>query len=390
MQMPYSPRSHAAPRNATRYRLLVGGVAAVLVVALGIVGWTMLGGDDPDPVAQETPRGGSPSATGPPSSPASGETVSITAVGDTVIGTGDKLPPNDGKGYFADVAKELRGDLVMANLEGTLTEYTGHSKCGPNSTKCFAIRMPPRYTRHLLDANFDLVNLANNHSNDFGRRGLEDTKQALDQAKIAYTGMPGQITGYEANGVRIAVLGFSPYSWSQSVKDIDAAKDLVREADENADIVIVTMHIGAEGADKQHVKPGTEMFLGENRGDTVKFSHAVIDAGADLVVGHGPHVLRGMEWYKDRLIAHSMGNFAGYGIFSRKLPMGLSGILQVTLNRDGSWVKGKLVATDLEDRGIPKLDPKERAHKTVRDLSATDFDERAVGVGNDGQLTPPQ
>lgn len=390
MQMPHPPRSHAAPRRAARYRLLVGAVAAVLVVALGVVGWTMLGGDDPDPVAQETPRDQPSSTSGAPPSATAAGTVSITAVGDTVIGTGDKLPPNDGRDYFRDVAKELRGDLVMANLEGTLTDFTNHSKCAPGSTKCFAIRMPARYTKHLRDGGFDLVNLANNHTNDFGRKGLEDTRNALDKAKIAYTGLPDQITEYEANGVRIAVLGFSPYSWSQSVKDIDAAEELVRKADEWADIVVVTMHIGGEGADKQHVRPGTETFLGENRGDTLKFSHAVVDAGADLVVGHGPHVLRGMEWYKDRLIAHSMGNFAGYGIFSRKLPMGLSGILQVTLNRDGSWVKGKLVATDLEDRGIPKLDPAERSHKMVRDLSAADFDERAVGVGSDGTLTPPQ
>ncbi len=126
--------------------------------------------------------------------------------------------------------------------------------------------------------------------------------------------------------------------------------------------MIVTFHGGAEGSDKTHVPNGTEYFLGENRGNLRAFSHAVVDAGADLVVGHGPHVLRGMEFYKGRLIAYSMGNFAGYGVFSLSGPLGVSGVLKATLRADGTWVKGRLVATRLVGEGVPALDPAESAH----------------------------
>ena len=76
------------------------------------------------------------------------------------------------------------------------------------------------------------------------------------------------------------------------------------------------MHAGAEGSDRAHVEPGPETYLGEPRGDSVAFTHAVVDAGADLVVGSGPHVLRGLEWYRGRLIAYSLGNASGYRTLS--------------------------------------------------------------------------
>ena len=120
--------------------------------------------------------------------------------------------------------------------------------------------------------------------------------------------------------------------------------------------MVVTFHGGAEGADKQHVKPGTEMFLGENRGNLMKFSHAVVDAGADLVVGHGPHVLRGMEWRKGRLIAYSLGNFAGHGSLNWDGVLGVSALLRVTLRGDGAWVQGKIVPVRIERRAQARLE----------------------------------
>jgi hypothetical protein len=174
----------------------------------------------------------------------------------------------------------------------------------------------------------------------------------------------------------------------QSVHDHDAAAELVREAQSGADLVVVNMHVGGEGADHQHVKPGTEFFLGENRGDPIGFAHAVIDAGADLVVGHSPHVLRGMEFYRGRLIAYSMGNFAGYRVLSTAYPLGVGGVLRATLAKDGSWVAGKLIGTQMIGGGLPALDPPGRALKLVRELSAADLPATAVKVGEDGALSP--
>jgi hypothetical protein len=148
------------------------------------------------------------------------------------------------------------------------------------------------------------------------------------------------------------------------------------------------MHVGAEGADKTHVRPGTEMFLGENRGDPIKFSRAAVDAGADLVIGHGPHVMRGMEFYKGRLIAYSLGNFAGYRSLGYTGVVGVGGVLKVTLRPDGGYVKGQLVATRMVAPGLPAVDPGRQALPLVRSLSDADLPSTGVRIGDDGALTP--
>ena len=112
------------------------------------------------------------------------------------------------------------------------------------------------------------MSLANNHSHDYLANGLEQTKATLKKNDIEYTGLPGQITMRDVQGVRVAVLGFSPYSWNASLLDIPAAQELVRRADRKADVVVVLIHAGAEGADKTHTPTGTEYAFGENRGDS--------------------------------------------------------------------------------------------------------------------------
>ena len=104
----------------------------------------------------------------------------------------------------------------------------------------------------------------------------------------------------------------------------------------------------------------------------------------------GPHVLRGMEWHRGRLIAYSMGNFAGYNTFNLSGPQQYSGVLRATLNTDGTWVRGKLVATRLEGKGIPVRDGAEEAHKLVRSLSRADFPNKAVRIDKRGRLLQPK
>ena len=128
------------------------------------------------------------------------------------------------------------------------------------------------------------------------------------------------------------------------------------------------MHAGAEGASHEHVRSQTETFLGENRGNAVAFSHAVVRAGADLVVGSGPHVLRGMEWYRGRLIAYSLGNFLGNGTLAITGPGGVSAVLHVKLRRNGSWAGGRLVPVLLVSPGVPALDGAGAALQEVRSL----------------------
>jgi hypothetical protein len=391
----------AARRRALRRHRLAAAAVVALVAAGAAVGAVLATRDGADasastgaaaaalePVAETTVvkvQGGATASAPAPS----GATVSITAVGDVVMGTTTYgLPPDDGRSFFDQVDQELRGDIVLGNLEGTLSTGAG-SKCGAGSTNCYAFQTPPSYAKWLPRAGFNVMNLANNHAFDYGQSGFDQTRRALRRAGLKITGPRGVIAVMEAGGVRVALVGFASYAWANDLTDIPAARRLVRKAAARADVVIVTFHGGAEGADETHVDSGTEYFLGENRGDLRRFSHAVVDAGADLVVGHGPHVLRGMEWYRGRLIAYSMGNFGGYEVFSLGGPLSISGILKVTLRGDGAWVRGELVPTQLVGSGVPALDPAERAHGLVRDVSKDDFGRRAMRISVTGRLRPP-
>lgn len=315
-------------------------------------------------------------------------TVTIAAVGDTAMGMTPTLPP-DPASYFAPVEAELKGDVVFGNLEGTLTDVSESPKCGAGSSECFAFRAPPEYAEYLADAGFTVMSNANNHSFDFGEAGEEETIRALHEAGIEQTGLPEEITLVGVDGRKLAFIAFSPYSNAPLLTDIDAAEDLVQKADGTADIVVVAIHAGAEGSDAQHVTGSEEEYLGEDRGNPEEFAHRVIAAGADLVLGSGPHVLRGMEIYRDRLVAYSLGNFSGFHNFTTEGVLGESAVLHVTLAGDGSFRAGRLASLRLIEEGQPVPDPEEGAAREVAALSAEDLGRAAVRVGPDGRLRAP-
>jgi poly-gamma-glutamate capsule biosynthesis protein CapA/YwtB (metallophosphatase superfamily) len=309
--------------------------------------------------------------------------IRIAAVGDIAL-----APANDdGAGLFQHVQAPLSADLVFGNLEGTLAS-SGSPRCS-GGAGCYTFRAPPAYAARLRGAGFTLLNVANNHALDYGAEGQSETLAALRRARLRWTGRPDQIAYLRFGPTRVAVLGFAPYPWAQSLLDIRAAEALVRRAAAKADVVIVTMHAGAEGHDHGHVTPGTEYYLGENRGNVAAFAHAVVVAGADLVVGHGPHVLRGLEWYHGRLIAYSLGNFLGNGTLNTTGSGGVSCVLEVSLGRDGGWVGGRVVPIRLVQPGIPERDPTGTARAVLRTLSHEDFGARAMHVAADGSLLPP-
>lgn len=384
-------RREARRRQILRRRAVALGVIAVVVIGVVTLVTRIAGGGGGEATAAAG-TGSSTRATSTaitarvPDDPAA--TVSLAAVGDIVMGTSDYgLPPNGGRDLFTPVRSLLTGDVVIGNLEGTLTTRSG-SKCGAGSSNCFAFRTPPSYAANLKNAGFTVMNLANNHAYDFGSAGQADTVAALRAAGLANTGRPRTsalvTTG---DGVRVAVLGFAPYKWANRIENIATARTLVRTATARADLVVVVMHAGAEGSDKQHVRAGTEYFLGENRGDSVAFAHAVVAAGADLVVGSGPHVLRGIEFYRGRLIAYSLGNFTGWKAFALSGPLSVAGVLQVTLRADGRYVSGRLAPTYMVSPGAPQ--PGGSAVSTVASLSSQDFGARAARIAASGAITAP-
>jgi hypothetical protein len=380
--------------------LIVLAAAAALVLVAVISGVASANLFRPD-IAWQAPRGTgttppTPGATpGAAAPPVSSDTITLSGVGDVIMGTeyrggGGKLPPNNGQGFFDPVKAALASDLVMGNLETPLTVDTGAGKCAADATDCFQFFLPPAYANYMRDGGFQVLNLANNHSRDMGTAGLANTRTSLEDAGIKPTGAPGEITIVNVKGFKVAVLGFSVYSWGNNLNNLTSAVNLVKSAASQADLVVIQMQGGAEGADKSHVVPGHEFFAGEDRGDLIAFSHAVIDAGADVIFGHGPHIMRGMEFYKGRLIAYSLGNFCGYGTLNSAGFLGVGGVLRVTLNRDGTWANGKLVSTQLVRGGMVDVDPNNRALAFVQGLSNTDFGPRAARISpTDGVIAPP-
>jgi poly-gamma-glutamate capsule biosynthesis protein CapA/YwtB (metallophosphatase superfamily) len=317
-----------------------------------------------------------------------GRPLTIAWAGDTTLGSSHGLAPDHGYSELRAVKPWLEAaDLTAVNSEGTFSTG-GNSKCGgADSDTCFAFRAPPSNASALHKAGVDIVNLANNHAFDFGQVGEQQTISALRHHDVAETGRPGEITVLKVSGARVAFVGFSAYPWTASITNLFAARELIRSARRRANVVVAFVHAGAEGADQTHTPVGTETFLGENRGDVRAFAHAAIDAGADLVVGSGPHVLRGMELYKDRVIAYSMGNLAGFHNFATGGNLSLSGIVRVTLNSDGSFLAGTFTSLALDGDGIPHRDPSGAAAALVDGVSRDDFGARALIVRSDGSLS---
>ncbi len=315
----------------------------------------------------------------------------------TIGWAGDAVPASSSLGLplapsvlFAAVRPILeQPELMFGNLEGTLTDR-GSSKCGAGSTDCFAFRAPPSYAKVFAAAGYDVVNQANNHAADYGSVGHADTYAALDAAGLAHTGAPGEIAIRTVHGTRVAFLGFSTYPWTSNLNVPSAVKRLVRKARSQADVVVVALHGGAEGADATHVPNGHQFFLGEDRGDLRSFARTAIDAGADVVVGSGPHVVRGLEFYKRHLIAYSTGNFVGYGhVFALQGLLSVSAVLDLTLGPDGSFRTARIIPIRLSSNGIPAPDPSGEAVSVMRRLSQEDFGARAARVAANGTIAPP-
>ncbi len=325
--------------------------------------------------------------------------ITIAAVGDIMLGSPfpneTRMPPNDGADLLKAVTPILSAaDIAFGNLEAPLADGGKSAKCREpkpgEPVRCFAFRMPTRYGKHLKAAGFDVLSIANNHALDFGFAGSTTTRTTLDALGIKHAGADRTqfSTAYlEAKGVKIAFIGFAHNAVVPNVNDLVTARRLVQEADKKADIVVVSFHGGAEGTGNQNVPRRTEMYFGEKRGNLPLFSRTVIDAGADLVLGHGPHVLRGMEIYKDRLIAYSLGNFATYGWFRLEAETALTAILEVELDKDGKFVSGKIHAGRQEGRGIPVLDESGEAIRKVRSLSQADFGANAPKISDDGKIS---
>lgn len=320
--------------------------------------------------------------------------IVIAAVGDVMLGSTypdpsrRALPPRDALRFLSEVKLPLASaDVTIGNLEGPLLDRGSTWKCAEATNPCFAFRVPTRYSRRLRAAGFDVMGLANNHIYDFGKRGMLSTRAALDAAGIAHTGQVGDVARLWVKGKKVDVIAFATYPGTYNLLNLDDAVEVVKKSAADADIVLVTFHGGGEGM--PHLADAEEFYLGEDRGNLRQFTHAVIDAGAHFVFGHGPHVVRGIEIYNGRLIAYSLGNFATYKQFSLKGDAGTSLILEVHLGLDGSFRGGRVYPIKQEKPGGPKIDVEKSVYATFNELAVSDFQGSGVTVTDFGQLVLP-
>ncbi len=329
----------------------------------------------------------------PPASPdLSHKRITIAAVGDMMLGTDypdNRLPDDDAEGFLAGVTPILvSADLTFGNLEGVLVDGGEAAKKCSNPGACYLFRSPTRYAKHLQTAGFDVISLANNHARDFGEEGRSSSMQALAALGIRHSGREGDFATLTVNGLKVAVLAYAVTKDSNMLLDYELALQTVRKYAAENDIVIVSFHGGGEGQNFTHVPFAEEEYFGEPRGDVVKFARMMIDGGADLVLGHGPHVVRGIENFEDRLIAYSLGNFATYYGISVDGIKGIAPILVVTLDGEGRFISGKIHSTIQHRPAGPTVDPQQRALKMIAELSNEDFGAHGVAFGEDGELRP--
>ena len=323
---------------------------------------------------------------------AKGGTLNLAFVGDIMPGTtfpDSRLPEKDGATLFKDVDSILTAaDVAAGNMEGALADEGETTKKGGKFS--YSFRVPTRYGKLIADAGFDFMSMANNHAFDFGLDGVKSTEATLHSNGIAYSGIGGRKESaiVERNGIRYGFCAFGHNSYTLKHADQENVKRIIGNLREKADIVIVSFHGGAEGTAHKHLPQGKEMFLGENRGDLRNFAHFCIDNGADVVYGHGPHVVRAVELYKNHFIAYSLGNFCTpYGVHIS----GISGdapVLQLTVNAaDGTFVGGK-INSFIQQRGKgPRRDPLNLVAKEIRSLTNADFSNPKLTIANDGTIS---
>ncbi|MEP5362499.1 MAG: CapA family protein [Reichenbachiella sp.] len=321
------------------------------------------------------------------------DTLTLIGVGDIMMGTNFPseryLPGNDGKDLWLEVSDTLRqADVTFGNLEGVILNEGGDQKKCRNPKVCYLFRSPESYLNNLVEAGFDVVSLANNHAGDFGQPGRDNTMRSLDSLEINYAGLLTAPTStFMVDGMRFGMVAFSPNIGTVSIHNQERAIALVEQLDSLVDVVIVSFHAGAEGSKHEHVTRKTEMFYGENRGNVYEFAHLMIDHGADVIFGHGPHVSRAIEVYNERFITYSMGNFCTYGRFNLRGVNGIAPIVKVETNSEGKFLRGQLIPIVQLGAGGPKIDSKKRAISKIRELTKKDFPESNLLIDDSGFIT---
>jgi hypothetical protein len=306
--------------------------------------------------------------------------IELGWAGDIVVGSHYGLPPDGGRAQFSAVAGLLRDpDLMIGNYEGTLSRG-GTARCS-GGPLCYIFQGPPERARNLRTAGFDVMNLANNHALDMGEDARRQTVRALQRVGLGVSGLPGAVTVRQVADTRVAIVGLTPYPGTSSLRQPSVVRGLVHDARRRGDVVVVCVHVGLEGAAGAHVPRGADYGT-----QTRAALHAAIDAGADVVFGSGPHVVRGVERYRGRYIVYSTGNFAGWHTFGIGGVTAQSGVVRMTFDFRGRPRAAAWDPVVIDGPGIPRPDRSGRVLRRVASLSREDFGSAGVRFTRSGRF----
>lgn len=317
--------------------------------------------------------------------------VRICAGGDVTLGSNiggrPLLSPDE---LLAPLRPLLAGsDIVLLNVEGPMGEGPVATKCRPRSTRCYQLRQPSTAAAALVRAASPatfVANLANNHALDAGRLGFLTTMQLLESQRALVIGADTLATAVVvAPGDTIGMLGFSAWSVA-GVTDLAAVRRHVERAVARYRRVIVSTHLGAEGQAARHTRDVNEVFAGEQRGNPVQFARVAAAAGASMVIGHSPHVLRAVRYEGQTLVAYSLGNLLTYGPFNVSGPNGRGMVLCATLAGNGSVRDTRAIATQQRAPGMLAADTTGGALRDLQELLRDDFPRDTIMVSRDGSI----
>jgi poly-gamma-glutamate capsule biosynthesis protein CapA/YwtB (metallophosphatase superfamily) len=321
------------------------------------------------------------------------EFISLSAVGDMMLGTNfpneSHLPPKNVKLLEPMYPYLQNHDIIFGNLEGTVLNEGGELKSCGDPTKCYAFRQPEYFVEQYKEAGFNFLSIANNHLGDFGETGRANTVNLLKKNNFVFAGL--ERTPWDTLTVKEKIIGFIAFAPNTQCLQIADLKDVsarIKELDKIADIIVVSFHGGAEGSSHSHITKSTEIFYGENRGNVHRFARVAIDAGADVILGHGPHVSRAIDIYKDRFITYSMGNFCTYSRFNLSGVSGIAPLYQLKLDMEGRFIEGNLVSIKQMGEGGPVIDESSRAYKEIEKLTKEDLPEAPIQFLGDGKICP--
>jgi len=316
-------------------------------------------------------------------------TFKIAAVGDIMLGTNypfNHLPDED-----IDLLEEVKAilqntDISFGNLEGVLLEEGEPAKHCKDLKRCYVFKSPVSYAKQLKDAGFTMLSLANNHARDFGEQGRLSTMVALDEQGILHSGIVDDFATLTLQNVKFVMIAFAPFRGANDMLDIPLASEVIKKLALQYDVVMVSMHGGAEGDEMTRLPFASEYFYDEDRGDVVKFARTMVDSGADLVFGHGPHVPRAIELYQNRLIAYSLGNFATYYGINVRGRRGLAPILELEISHQGHFLSGKIHSFRQNRPNGPQIDPSQASAKLIQMISKQDFPDNLIQISSNGDI----